>query len=353
MNELDSVIGYVPRSGQRDIIPVNEIRNSMFKTRFIRALALACAVFPHLGAQAQAFPDRPVTIVVAFAAGSPVDLTARALAAEMSLNLKQPVLVENRVGGSQIVAATSVARAPATGHTVMLYVLPSVTAPSAQANLPYKGIADFAPVARVSTIVGVLAVAPGIPANNLREFIDLLKANPGKYSYGTTGVGSALHLFVEKFHAAIGGAKAIHVPYRSVQPAMTDMMENRLGYTFAPMTAMEYVKAGKLKAIALPTLRGDPAYPSVPTFEASGLKGFEAMVTYALVTTKGTPPAVLERLNSAANAATATESFQSRMKGLGGVQISPPLTSPEAGTFFAQEEERWNALVKAQNIVLE
>ena len=353
MNELDSTRDAVSISGHRDVIPFNEIRNLMFKTCFIRALALACAVFPHLGAQAQAFPDRPVTIVVAFAAGSPVDLTARALAAEMSLSLKQPVLVENRVGGNQIVAATSVARAPATGYTVMLYVLPSVNAPSTQANLPYKGIADFAPIARVSTIVGVLAVAPGIPANNLKEFIDLLKANPGKYSYGTTGVGSALHLFIEKFHAAIGGAKAIHVPYRSVQPALTDMMENRIHYTFPPMSAMEYVKAGKLKAIAFPTLQGDPAYPSIPTFEAAGLKGFEAKVTYALVTTKGTPPAVLERLNSAANAAIATESFQSRMKGMGGVQIPPPLTSTEAGTFFVQEEERWNAVVKSQNIVLE
>lgn len=317
-----------------------------------RVIGLACTALLHFTVQAQAFPDRAVTLVVAYGAGSPADITARALADDLAVLLKQPVIVENRVGGNQIVAASSIARAPANGYSIFLAVLPSVTAPSLQATLPYKALADFAPIAKVSTILGMLGIAPDVPANNLKEFIELLRANPGKYSYGSSGIGSPMHLFVEKFNADIG-AKSIHVPYRSVQPVLTDLMGGRVSYSFMPASFMEFAKAGKIKALGFTGLKGDPDHPTLPTMDAAGLKGFEAVVTYVVVTTKGTPPAVIARLNGAINTVTATPAFAKKVMPLGGVQVGPPLTPAETGELIAKEEARWNALVKTQNIVLE
>jgi tripartite-type tricarboxylate transporter receptor subunit TctC len=324
-------------------------------TRYWRvALAALPILFtsPYLLAQPDSFPNKPLTIVVPYAAGSAADIGARALAIDMAEILKQPVVVENRTGGNQVVAASYVARAPANGYTMYFALLPSVTAPAIQAKLPYRGMIDFAPVAKVLTIAGFLGVSNDVPANNLKEFIAVLKANPDKYTYGSSGIGSPIHLFNEMFNKEIG-AKAVHVPYQSGQLVLMDIVAGRINYGFVPVSAMDFVAQGKLKSMGLPLMQRDSAYPNMPTLDESGMKGFTAALTYTVVTTKGTPPDVIAKLNSTINTVIASDSFARKVKPMGGVEISRPQTPAQTGEFILREEERWNGLVKSANIQLQ
>lgn len=303
-------------------------------------------------AMAQAFPDRAVTIVVPFAAGSRTDIVGRTLGNELAPVLKQPVVVENRSGANQIVGGSYVARAAPNGYTLLMVTLPSVTPAAVQKTLPYASMADFAAIAIIGKSTGLLVAAANVPANNLAEFVALLKANPGKYSYGSGGIGSPLHLFIEMFNKE-AGVTAINIPYKSINAVMMDIVAGHIAYGYVSVAAMEYVKIGKLKALGMTSLQRSPFYPEVPTLADGGLKGFEVGGIYAIATTKGTPPAIVEKLNAAVNAAIASEGFTVKMRTADGLQVSAPQTPAQAGAVIAQEEERWNALVKARNIALE
>jgi tripartite-type tricarboxylate transporter receptor subunit TctC len=304
------------------------------------------------GVGAQTFPDRPISIVSPQPAGSVSDIVSRALANDLSPAFKQPVIVDNRPGAGQSVGATLVARAAPNGYTLLMLALPNVMPPSIQKGLPFSGNTDFAAVANVLSIAALLGAGPSMPASNLKDFIALLKASPGKYTWGSAGIGSPIHLFGELFNQQ-AGTKTVHVPYKGYVPALTDIMEGRVDFAFMAMSAMQYVPSGKLKPLGISSAQRVPDYPNLPTLDEQGIKGFDGSVIYLVVTTKGTPQPIVERLNGAINAAIVTEGFATRVKSIGGVTVSKPMTPAQTAAVIAGDEQRWLKLIKDANIQLE
>jgi tripartite-type tricarboxylate transporter receptor subunit TctC len=312
----------------------------------IASLALSAA------ALAQGFPNRPVTIVVPFAAGSPTDVIARAFGNDFGQLLNTPVVIDNKPGVSQTIAGAYVARAPADGYTLLFANLPAIVAPSLQSKLPYNGIRDFAPVSDVLTIGFVLVASPALPATNLKEFIALLKADPSKYSYGSSGIGTPIHLMAEMFNKEIG-VKTLHVPYKGGNQVQLDLMSDRVTYAFLPTGAMEFVRTGKLKGYGLAADKRDAGFAELPTMDEAGMPGFKATVNFVLVAPRQTPPDAVAKMNAAANKVIASEAFAAKMKTVGGVEMSHPATSAQVGAHIAAEEARWDAVVKKADIQLE
>ncbi|VTU15087.1 Argininosuccinate lyase [Variovorax sp. SRS16] len=321
------------------------------RRRFLLGGALASLAWSS-GALAQGFPARPITIVVPFVAGSPTDVAARAFAAEFSQTLNSPVIVDNKPGANQTIAGAYVARAAPDGYTLFFANLPAVVPPSILANLPYKGIRDFAPVSDIMTIGFVLVTAPGVPATTLQEFVALLKADPAKYSYGSSGISTPIHLMAEMFNKEIG-VKTLHVPYKGGNQVQMDLISDRVTYAFLPTGSMDYVRAGKLKGLGLASAKRDPAYPELPTMDEAGLRNFRATVRFVLVAPRQTPPDVVGKLNTAANKVIASEAFYTRVKSVGGVEMSHPATPAQVGARIAEDEARWDAVVKKAEIQLE
>jgi tripartite-type tricarboxylate transporter receptor subunit TctC len=306
----------------------------------------------HSAGTAQTYPDRPITIVVPYPAGTLADLFARTVGNELTVAIKHPVIVDNRPGAGQVVGSSVVARAAADGYTLMITAFPNIVSESVQKKLPYKGNLDFAVIAHVVTVANPLMVSPLLPVNNFQEFIALLKANPGKYSYGSAGVGSPIHLFAEMFNAA-AGTRSLHVPYKSFQTALIDIGSGQVDYGFMTFSAMQQVALGKMKVLGTPGPQRDPAYPTVATLDEQGLKGFNSVINYAMVAPRDTPRAIVDRLNAAINTALASEAFASKVKAVGGVTVLKAMTPAEVTALLAREEARWQKLVKDQNITLD
>lgn len=304
------------------------------------------------GALAQSFPGKAVTIVVPFAAGSVTDQAARAFADGLSVELKTPVIVDNRPGAAQSIAGAMVARAPADGHTLFFANLPAIVPPSIQSKLPYVGIRDFAPVANVLSFGFVLFTSPNVPARNLQEFIALLKANPSKYTFASGGFASPPHVIGEMFNTQIG-VKTLHVPYKGANQVLPELMSDRISYAFLPTGGMEFARSGKVKSFAVAAGRRDTDFPELPTFTEAGLPGFNARASFVLVAPKQTPADVLAKLNAAANKVLSGSTFYPRVKSIGGVEVSPPATPAQVASLIAAEEARWDAVVKKAGIVLE
>ncbi len=301
---------------------------------------------------AQGFPSKPITIVVPFVAGSPTDAAARAFANDFGVVLNTPVVVDNRPGANQTIAGSFVSRASPDGYTLFFANLPAVVAPLVQAKLPYNGISSLTAVSEVLTLGFMLVTSPNIPAANLKEFITMLKADPSKYSYGSSGVGTPIHLMAEMFNRDIG-VKTLHIPYKGGNQVQLDLISDRLTYAFLPTGSMEYVRAGKLKGFGFASDKRDPSYPELPTMEEAGLKNFKVAVKFVLVGPKQIPAGVVTKLNDAANKVIASESFYNKVKTLGGVEMSSPATPAQVGLRIVAEEKKWNSLVKEANIQLE
>lgn len=321
--------------------------------RAFRGLAACLAVLSTgPAALAQGFPSRPISIVVPFVAGSPTDVVARAFANDFGLALNTPVIIDNRPGANQTIAGAYVSRAAPDGYTLFFANLPAVVAPSLSSKLPYHGIREFAPVSDVLTIGFMLVTSPNVPATSLKDFIAMLKADPSKYSYGSSGISTPIHLMAEMFNKEIG-VKTLHVPYKGGNQVQLDLMSDRLTYAFLPLGSMEFVRSGKLKGFGVASEKRDPGYPELPTMDEAGLQNFRATVNFVLVGPKQTPADVVARLNAAANKVVASEAFYSKVKSVGGVEMSRPATPSQIATHIETEEARWDALVKAADIQLE
>lgn len=316
------------------------------RRKIILAGSLATLISP-LAARAQS--GKPLSIVVAYAAGSLADVMARSLGVELGKSLNVPIIVENKTGANQIVAASYLARAQLASKTLFLAAMPSVIPPALKSNLPFAGLSDFAPVASLLTVQALLAVGPNFPVKDFKEFMAELKANPGKYSYGSAGVGSPLHLFTEQLNAEIG-AKSNHVPYNSGQAVLLDLTAGRLDYAMVPVSAYEFVASGKLRVLGSTGLERAIELPQVPTLQEGGLKGFEAMFTYVLLARKDTPKEDILQLNKAIDHAKQDPEFFTKLKSFGGIKISNVGSPEETGALVKREEKRWNELVKERNI---
>jgi len=319
------------------------------RRRFLR-LAAGAAAAPALSrvASAQTYPTRPIRLVVGFAAGGAVDLVARIVGQELSDRLGQPVFIENRPGSGTNIAAEVVVRSAPDGHTLFLSGPANATNATLYEKLPFNFIRDMAPIAAIMRAPNVMEVSPEFAAKTVPEFIAYARANPGRLSYASSGNGTSVHLSAELFKA-MTNTELLNVTYRGLAAGgYTDLMTDRVHVTFDNLPgSIEFIRTGKLRALAVTTKMRSDVLPDVPTVDEF-VPGYEASVWYGIGATRSTPPEIVERLNAEINAAVADPRVKARLAGLGGTAM--PMTSVEFGKFIAQETEKWGKVVRAANI---
>ncbi|MCU4121133.1 tripartite tricarboxylate transporter substrate binding protein [Variovorax sp. N23] len=300
---------------------------------------------------ADAYPTKPITMVVPFPPGGPTDLVARVLAQKLGEQMGQSVLVDNRGGANGNIGAQAVVKAPADGYT-LLYNTSSITlSPALYRNVPYDVQKDLAPVALVAVVPLALVVHPSVPANTVKEFVAYAKANPGKLSYGSAGNGNVTHLGAFQFVQA-NGLEATHVPYKGSAPADVDLVGNQIQFmTDTVNSVMGFVRDKRMKMLAVTTAKRMSLFPDVPTLTESGMPGFEVGAWQGVMVPAGTPPAVVERLNTEIQKALKSSDVRERLA----LQGAEPLgsTSQEYGAYVKKELVRWAGVVKATGITLD
>jgi tripartite-type tricarboxylate transporter receptor subunit TctC len=311
------------------------------------ALSTVAALVP-APASAQAFPTRPVTLVVPNPPGGLVDTSARLLGDSLTKVMGQPVVIDNRGGASGNVAYGLVARAPADGYTLLTsYSAYHVGNPWLSAKLPWSD-KDFTPVALITVATNVIAVHPSVPANTLQEFVAYLKKNPGRLSYASQGNGSVSHIGTEMFKSQTG-TSMVHIPYKGSGDAIRDVLSGQVQvFMTTPPSVMGHVQAGKLKAFAVTGKARHPGLPSVPTTAEAGLKGFELESWVAIFAPAATPPDVVQKL--AAGIKQALDSPEAKTRAdTAGIELRylPPT---QLGEMVKRETEFWGRTIKAQGI---
>ncbi|MDF3832466.1 tripartite tricarboxylate transporter substrate binding protein [Cupriavidus basilensis] len=319
----------------------------------LRALLAAVALGTPLLASAQAvggFPIKPIRLVVPYSAGGGADSAARIIAAQMTVSLKQQVVIDNRPGASGTIGAAAVAQAPADGY-VVLYDASTFVVNPALRKLPFDPMKDFIPVSLAVTAPNILVVPPGAPYRNVAEFLDAARKRPGRITYASYGPGSPAHMVGELLKSQ-AKVDLLHVPYKGGAPALADVMGGQVDAYFAnAASGITYVKGGKLRALAVTSSRRMPALPDVPTLVESGLAGFDVLEWNGFFVPKGTPPQVVERLAGAVSAAINDPKVNARLIELGVVPVGSP---PDAfGKFLHTELARWAKLVKDNRITVE
>jgi tripartite-type tricarboxylate transporter receptor subunit TctC len=294
-------------------------------------------------AMAQAYPSRPVRIIVSVAPGGAADFSARLAGQWLSERLGQPVVIENRPGGGGNIATAAVLGSPPDGYTLLLAVVSNAVNATLYSKLSFDFLADSAPVAGVARVPNLMVAPTKTPASTVKEFIAYAKANPGKLNYGSAGIGTASHMAGELFKAATG-TEIVHVPYRGNALVLTALLAGDIQLGFPDMaSSIEHVKAGSLRALGVTTLTRSPAIPDVPAV-AETLPDYDASSWFGLVAPKGTPKDIVDRLNKELNAALATPEAKARVAEIGGTVIEG---SAEAfGDFLTRETKRWGEVVK-------
>ncbi len=306
---------------------------------------------PPLRARAATFPDHPVRLVVTFPPGGANDVIARLLGQALSERLGQQFVIDNRVGGGGNIGAEAVVRAPPDGYTLLQATVANTTNTTLyENNLNFNFVRDFAPVAGVYSVPLVLVVLPTFPARNLAEFIAYAKANPGKISYASGGVGTLAHIAGELF-GMMAGVKMVHVPYRGSPAELADLISGRIEIAFDPLpSSLEYVRDGRLRALAVTTAARAEALPDIPAVSET-LAGYDAMVWVGINAPKATPADLIGKLNAEINAVLSNPAFRARLAELGAspLQLSPT----KFGELIANDSERWSRTIKAAGIRVE
>jgi tripartite-type tricarboxylate transporter receptor subunit TctC len=311
---------------------------------------LAALALPHVSL-AQPFPSKPVRIVCPFPPGGGVDITARAIAQELSAPLGQPVLVENKPGAGGNVAAAEVARSPADGYTLLLTLnaLHAIS-PHLYAKLPFEAMKDFSFITPLVSFNNILVVGPASALQSMKDVINAAKREPGKITFASSGNGTNLHLTGELFKS-MAGVDIVHVPYKGSAPALTDLMGGSVAMMFDTIpSAGSHVKSGKLRALAVTGATRSPLFPEVPTVAEAGLPGFEVVSWYGLIGPAGMPQGVVRRLNAEAAKAAGSNAFRGRMEPLGFEVITA--TPERMAQMLAADSARWAALIKAAGVTL-
>jgi tripartite-type tricarboxylate transporter receptor subunit TctC len=312
-------------------------------------LAAGAAAMPALtrAAWAQTYPARPVHVIAGFAAGGGVDITARLIGQWLSDRLGQTFVIENRPGAGGNIGTEVVANAAPDGYTLLLATVPNAVNATLYEKLNFNFIRDIAPIGGIIRVPQVVLVHPSVPAKTVPEFIAYAKANPGKVNMASAGNGSAPHMAGELFNV-MAGVTLVHVPYRGQGPALTDLLGGQVQVLFAttPGTT-DYIKTGKLRALAVTTAARAEVLPDVPTV-GEYVPGYEASQWYGLAAPRNTPPEIVDRLNKEINAALADPKMKARFADIGG----EPLTGAPAafGSLIAAETEKWGKVVRAAGL---
>jgi tripartite-type tricarboxylate transporter receptor subunit TctC len=319
------------------------------KVTVLLAAAAASLVSMTAHAASSAWPQRPVRFIVPFGAGSATDVVARTLGQNLAEALGQPVVVDNRAGANGTIGAELAAKAPKDGYTLLMSTnTPSAAAPSLMKKINYDPVKDFAPIARVGTIAFVLVVNPSLPAKTMPELIALAKKQPGKLAAGSGSAGSLVPVFMLQ---QMAGIELNHVPYKSIPPALSDVIGGQIQMVFADMVnGAPQVKSGKVRGLGVTSMKRDPLLPDVPAI-AETVKGFELIAWFALFAPAGTSQAVVDRLAAETQKILARTEVRERIAALG-IQVAH-LPPAELRKFQQGELEKWARLAKAANIVPE
>lgn len=312
-------------------------------------LAACVAALPAVSrfAWAQAYPSRPVRLIVGFAPGGGNDIVARLMGQWLSERLGQSFVVENRPGAGTNIATEAVVNAPPDGHTLLLAGLPNASNASLFSKLNFNFIRDITPVAGIIRIPNVILVNPSVPAKTVPEFIAYAKANPGKLNMASAGIGSGSHLAGELFKT-MASVNLVHVPYRGNGPALTSLLGGHAEVLFAtPPSSIEYIRTGKLHGLAVTSAMRSEALPDVPIV-GEFIPGYEMSAWYGMGAPKGTPAEVIDKINQEINAGLADTKMKARLADLGGIAIAG---SPvDFGKLIAEDTEKWAKLIRAANI---
>jgi tripartite-type tricarboxylate transporter receptor subunit TctC len=312
-------------------------------------LAAGAAVLPALLriASAQAYPARPVRIVVAFPAGGSSDIVARLVGQWLSERLGQAFIIENRPGAGTNIGTEVVVRAAPDGYTLLLAVTPNAIAATLYEKLNFDFIRDIAPVASILRAPNVMVVNPSFPAKTVPEFIAYAKANPGKINMASAGMGSANHVFGELF-MIMAGIDLVHVPYRGEAPALTGLLGGQVQVMFPTVTAsIQHIQAGKLRPLAVTTADRSDLLPDIPTV-GDVLTGYEASTWYGICAPKNTPPEIIDKLNRATNAALADPKTKAQIADIGGAVLAG--SPADFGKLIADDTEKWGKVIRTANI---
>ncbi len=321
--------------------------------RFLPILSAALAASITLlsgAALGQAYPTKPVRIIVPYSPGGVTDLFSRVLAHNLQETLGQPFLVENKPGASQMVGAMVVAKAPADGYTLYVGSITSLAMNVyTQKAIQYDPVKDFAPISLGMTMPMFLVVNPNtVPATNVKELIALLKANPGKYTFSTTGNGGSTHMAGELFKV-MTGTEMTAIPYKGSAPGIADVIAGQVNMSFDPgSSTLPHVKSGKLRALAVTGLKRFSQMPDLPTVSESGVPGYESVIWFGLVTTAGTPPAITQKLSQEINRILRQPALQEKF-GLSAIDLTPG-TPEEFGTLIRSDIAKWSKVLREAGI---
>ncbi len=318
------------------------------------ALALFCALLALLVAQpawAQQYPDRTIRLICPYAPGGGTDLVARLLGHQLSARLGQTVVIENRPGAGGVVGTQSVVTAKPDGYTILFAsTSPMVVMPHMMKQISFDPLKDLAPITLIAQVPALMVVNPSLPANNVKEFLDLAKARPKQLTFSSSGLGGTAQLAGEMMRL-MGGADMLHIPYKGTGPANIAVLAGEVSMTFTDITAgLQFVKEGKMKALAVTTLRRSSVVPDLPAISET-LPGFSAYVWYGLLAPAKTPPAIINKLNATLIQILNDPAFKQRMAEMGADTIG---NSPaEFSSFMTTESARWKKIVQDTHMTVE
>ena len=302
-----------------------------------------------LAQTADNYPNRSITMVVAFPAAGTTDILARLIGQKLTEKFKQTVVIENRPGAGGNIGTAYVAKAPPDGYTIMMGTIGTQSInPSLYKKMPYDAAKDFVPITRAAMVPNLLVVNKDAPFNTLPEMMAYEKANPGKLTYGSSGNGTTLHLSGELFNL-MAGSKITHIPYKGSTPAVADLMGGQISMIFDNMpSVIQQVKSGRLKALAVTSAQRNPQLPEIPTIQELGVTGYEVWSWFGLLAPAATPKPIVDKLNASIVEIIKQPDMQARIIELGAVPV--PETSAEFGAFIAAETIKWAKVVKEANI---
>ena len=327
---------------------MNNVKGKLPNRRQIIGLAAAAMSLPTL-AQTSSFPQRPVRIVVPYTTGGSNDVIARLLAQQLQEAWGQPVVVENKPGAAGNIGASDIAKSAPDGHSLLLTNINIVSMnPGLIANMPFDPQKDFGPISLLGTTALALVVHPSVPANNVRELIDLARKGPGRLNYASSGNGSPQHMSAEMFKA-MTKTSLTHIPYRGAAPAVNDLLAGQVQVTVGVVNQLiPHIRAGKLKALGVTTRKRLAQMPDVPTLDEAGVPGYESEIWLGLAAPAGTPPAIIEQINQAVRKAMASADVVSKLQSQGiDVVVSSPDQMRQRGL---EDLKRWGDIIRTAGI---
>jgi tripartite-type tricarboxylate transporter receptor subunit TctC len=323
---------------------------SLTRRRVAPALAIAFALSGG-SAMAQAWPNKPISLIVPFPAGGTTDVLARALAEKLTQSLGQTVIVESKPGAGATLGADYVAKSKPDGYTLLVGAVHHTIASSVYKKLPYDFQKDLAPITTIALVPNVLLVNANTPARNVAELVVLLKAQPGKLNYGSNGNGTAQHLIGTQFEN-LTGTEMAHIPYKGSGPLATDLLGGQVTMSFDTVTpVLQHIKSGKLRALAVTTAKRSSALPDVPTLDEAGLKGFNIGTWFGVLAPVATPKDILTRLNTEMVKVIQSPEFRKRMEEIGAEPIGN--SAEQMAQQIKGETEKFAKLVKEAKVTID